>query len=101
MLTTEPTSEMIVEWKRIFEIYHSSLTPNRKSGNEVDQYFREKYAYQLFDNEQFREIASLNITENDCFKSKLPKDTIPNDAINTITSIDEIIFFILASQSIL
>ena len=78
MLTTEPTSEMIAEWKRIFEIYHSSLTPNRKSGNEVDQYFREKYAYQLFDNEEFREIASLNITENDYFKSKLPKDTLPN-----------------------
>ena len=78
MLTTEPTSEMIAEWKRIFEIYHSSLIPNRKSGNEVDQYFREKYAYRLFDNAQFREIASLNIIENDYFKSKLPKNTLPN-----------------------
>ena len=78
MLTTEPTSEMIAEWKRIFEIYHSSLIPNRKSGNEVDQYFRKKYAYQLFDNAEFREIASLNIIENDYFKSKLPKNTLPN-----------------------
>ncbi len=78
MLTTEPTFEMIAEWKRIFEIYHSSLTPNRKSGNEVDLYFRGKYAYRLFDNAEFREIASLNITENDHFKSKLPKDTLPN-----------------------
>ena len=69
---------MIAEWKRIFEIYHSSLTPNRKSGIEIDQYFREKYAYQLFDHAEFREIASLNITENDYFKSKLPKDTLPN-----------------------
>ena len=73
MLTTAPTSEMIAEWKRIFEIYHSSLMPNRKSGNEVDQYFREKYAYRLFDNAAFREIASLNIRENDYFNSKLPK----------------------------
>lgn len=78
MLTTAPTAEMMKEWKRIFEIYHSTLTPNRKSGKEVDQYFREKYAYQLFDNAEFREIASLNITENDYFKSKLPKDTLPN-----------------------
>lgn len=78
MLTTEPTSEMIAEWKRIFEIYHSALTPNRKSGNEVDQYFREKYSYQLFDNAEFRKIASLNITENDYFKSKLPKGALPN-----------------------
>ncbi len=78
MLTTEPTAEIIAEWKRIFEIYHSTLTPNRKSGKEVDQYFREKYTYQLFDNAEFREIASLNITENDYFKSKLPKDTLTN-----------------------
>lgn len=78
MLTTEPTAEMITEWKRIYEIYHSALAPNRKSGNEVDQYFREKYSYQLFDNAEFRETASLNITENDYFKSKLPKDTLPN-----------------------
>ena len=78
MLTTEPSSEMIAEWKRIFEIYHSTLTPNRKSGNEVDQYFKRKYSYQLFDDAEFREMASLNITENDYFNSKLPKDTLPN-----------------------
>lgn len=78
MLTTEPTAEMLKEWKRIFELYHSTLTPNRKSGKEVDRYFREKYAYQLFDNAEFREIASLNITENEYFRSKLPKNTLPN-----------------------
>lgn len=78
MLTIEPTSEMVAECKRIYEIYHSSLTPDRKSGNEVDYYFREKYAYQVFDNAEFRKIASLNIMENDCFKSKLPRDTLPN-----------------------
>ncbi len=77
MLTTEPTAEMIAEWKRIFESYHSSLTPNRKSGKEVDRYFREKYVYRLLDNAEFREIAALNITENDYFKGKLPKDTLP------------------------
>ena len=43
MLTMAPTEEMIAEWKRVFEMYHSSLMPNRKSGEEVDQYFREKY----------------------------------------------------------
>lgn len=78
MLTTEPSSEMIAEWKRIFEIYHSVLTPNRKSGKEVDKYFREKYPYQLYDNVEFQEIASLNIIENGYFSDKLPKDTLPN-----------------------
>ena len=78
MLTTKPTAEMIAEWKRIFEIYHLALKPDRKSGNEVDQYFREKYTHQLFDNAEFQKIASLNILENDYFKRKLPKDTLPN-----------------------
>ena len=78
MLTMAPTEEMIAEWKRIFEMYHSSLIPNRKSGEEVDQYFRKKYPHQIFDNAEFQEIVSLNITENDCFNSKLPQNTLPN-----------------------
>ena len=78
MLTIAPNEEMIAEWKQIFEMYHSSLMPNRKSGDEVDKYFREKYPHQIFDNTEFREIVSLNITENDCFNSKLPKNTLPN-----------------------
>ena len=78
MLIKEPTSEMIAEWKRIFEEYHSTLTPNRKSGYEVDSYFREKYSYQLFDNAEFQQMVSLNITENDFLRSKLPKGLLPN-----------------------
>ena len=78
MLTKEPTSEMIAEWKMIFEKYHSTLTPNRKSGYEVDNYFREKYSYQLFDNAEFQQMVSLNITENDFLRSKLPKGVLPN-----------------------
>ena len=78
MLTMEPTKEMIAEWKQIFEMYQSSLVPNRKSGDKVDQYFREKYPHQIFDNAEFREIVSLNITENDCFSRKLPQGTLPN-----------------------
>ena len=78
MLTTEPTIEMITEWKRIYAMYHSDLIPNRKLGKDIDQYFRERYTHEVFDNAQFREIASLNITENDHFKRKLPKDTLPH-----------------------
>jgi hypothetical protein len=43
MLTSEPTMEMILEWKKIFEQHKGNLMPNRKSGIEVDKYFREKY----------------------------------------------------------
>ena len=78
MLTTEPTSEMIAEWKQIFEAHHSTLTPNRKFGHEVDQYFREKYIYKIFNNAEFQKIAMLNILENEFFRNKLPEDTLPN-----------------------
>jgi len=78
MLTTQPTAEMIAEWKRIFELHRFTLTPNRKSGSEVDRYFREKYEHRFFDDAAFREIASLNITENDYFSDKLPKGMLPD-----------------------
>lgn len=78
MLTAEPTPELIVQWKRIYAQHRHVLVPNRRSGTEVDRYFREKYPYQLFEDRQFQEIVSLNITENDYFRSKLPYDTLPN-----------------------
>ena len=78
MLTMAPTEEMIAQWKQVFERYHSALIPNRKSGREVDRYFREKYTHQIFDNAEFREMVALNITENDYFRSKLPKNALPN-----------------------
>ena len=78
MLTTEPTPEMITQWKRIDSQYRHTLMPNRRSGTEVDRYFRERYPYQIFDNREFRRIASLNITENDYSRNKLPENTLPD-----------------------
>ncbi len=77
MWPTAPTPDMISEWKGIFEACRASLTPNRKTGEEVDRYFREKYPHLSYDDEEFRQIASLNITDNDHSKSKLPKATLP------------------------
>jgi len=78
MLTTEPTEEMIEKWKSIFSVYHSVLKANRKSGIEIDNYFKRKYPYQVYNDTELQKAASLNITENDYFKNKLPKDTLPN-----------------------
>lgn len=78
MLTTEPTAEMIAEWKRIFEAHHSAMKPNRKTGKEIDRYFREKYPYQILENAEFQEIVTRNITENEFSRSKLPKGKLPN-----------------------
>ena len=52
MLTVKPTAEMIAEWKRIFEAHHTAMKPNRKTGTEVDQYFRNKYAHQCILSQQ-------------------------------------------------
>ena len=53
MQTVKPTAEMLAEWKRIFEAYHAAMKPNRKTGTEVDQYFRNKYAHQVFNDAAF------------------------------------------------
>lgn len=78
MLTIEPTSEMLAEWKRIFEIHNSEINPNRKSGVEIDQYFREKYVYQIFNDAAFQKVVALNITENEFYRNKLHKEVFPN-----------------------
>ncbi len=77
MLTTEPTPEMIAEWKQLFETHHTGMHPNRKTGTEVDAYFREKYPYQIFDNSTFRKVAETNIMENEYSRNKLPGGIAP------------------------
>ena len=77
MLTKEPTQEQINEWKRIFETHCSQMQPNRKTGVQVDNYFRNKYPYQVYDNSEFKKIVELNIVQNAHSHSKLPNETKP------------------------
>lgn len=78
MLTTEATPEMIAEWKQIFENHHADMHPNRKTGAEVDAYFRTKYPYQLFNSEEFCKVVESNILENNFIREKLPKGVLPD-----------------------
>lgn len=78
MLISEATPEKIAEWKQIFEENHSTMKPNRKNGNEVIQYFREKYPHKTFDNIEFQEIVAQNITKNEFSCNKLPNGVSPN-----------------------
>ncbi len=73
MLTTEPTLEMLQEWKRLHEEYRPKLTPNRKSGVQVDAYFREKYPHTPMDSEEIREMIAAEIPENPHHAEKLPE----------------------------
>ena len=78
MLTTEVTPEMIAEWKQLFESHHADMRPNRKTGSEVDTYFKKKYPYQLFDSEEFCKVVEANIMENTHSREKLPNGVLPN-----------------------
>ncbi len=78
MLTTKPTTEMLLEWKRLHEEYRPKLTPNRKSGAQVDGYFREKYPHTPMDSEELREMIAAEILENPHHAEKLLPDTKPD-----------------------
>ena len=80
MLTTEPTQEMITEWKRIFEAHHTVMSPNRKLGVEVD-------FYKLFGNAEFRDMISAEIMGNDFKREKLPKGTCPDVKCYTVGNV--------------
>lgn len=71
MLMQKPTEEMIEEWKQIYEEYHDRLRPNRKSGEEVDRYFRDKYSAQDFPSPEFKSMIEEQILQNDFIRKKL------------------------------
>ncbi len=77
MLTKEPNQEQINEWQRIFESHRFSMNPNRKTGSEIDSYFRSKYLYQVYDNPEFKKIIAFNIVQNEHSNSKLPNRAKP------------------------
>lgn len=77
MLTSKATPEMLQEWKRIYEQNRKGMTPNRKSGIDVDKYFREKYNPDPFPNAAFKDVVQSNILEDDFCRAKLPSGLLP------------------------
>lgn len=78
MLTKRPTKKMLTEWKRVFEENRGLLLPNRKTGAELDRYFRGKYTEELFVSEKAHNVVRDNIMMNDFFRDKLPENTLPD-----------------------
>lgn len=52
--------------------------PNRKSGIEVDVYFRGKYSYQVFDKAEFQQVCEFHIMENYFSRKELPEGILPD-----------------------
>lgn len=78
MILSELTPEKIAEMKRVYEAHRPLLYPNRKSGAEVDAYFRSSYPYQQLNDYAFQSAAAANITENEHFYAKLQDSTQPD-----------------------
>lgn len=77
MLTTKVTLSMVEQWKEVYEKYRDTLTPNRISGVELDEYLQMKYHVMPLDTPSSKEIVIDNIMNNEPFKEKLPKNTLP------------------------
>ncbi|MGN0621494.1 MAG: hypothetical protein ACI4I9_06470 [Porcipelethomonas sp.] len=77
MLTSKPTFKMVRKWKRIFDENHESMKPNRKTGAEVDNYFRSKYPFTVLKSQKYEDIVISNILENKFNYEKLPEGAQP------------------------
>ncbi|MBE5976125.1 hypothetical protein [Lacrimispora xylanisolvens] len=78
MITTDVTKEMIEEWIQIYRDYAPSIQPNRKTGNEIDEYFRNNYHHQIISSQTFKQVVELNIMENEHSRVKLPNGMVPH-----------------------
>lgn len=100
MLISEPTPDMINCWKRIYDDNRERLKPNRKSGVQIDDYFRKKYMPDSFDSDEYRDIVKENIMLNTFSKDKLPVGKTPDircykiDKGSVIVGIDLVTGFI-------
>ena len=77
MLVEEISKEMIEKYRKIFELHRSKLKPNRKSGKEVDEYFRSKYKPTVFDSYEFKQMVCKSIVDNEYEREKLIGDSNP------------------------
>lgn len=77
MQTTRPTPAQVAAWKRVFEAYRGTLTPNRKSGREVDAYLHAHYACKRVTARELHEVVHQNVMCNDHLREKLPAGTTP------------------------
>lgn len=77
MITTEPTWELLDEWKAVWEQYKDSLRPNRKTGAELLTYLQSKYPLtEIFDKKAL-DVVSETVTLNEHLTEKLPVGQSP------------------------
>lgn len=78
MLTQEATPAMVKEWKKIYDENRDSLTPNRKTGKEIEDYLRTHYTVVSINTEEANRVVTDNILNNQVFKEKLSRGVMPS-----------------------
>ena len=77
MLICEPTEELVLQWKKIWNTYKDQLKPNRKSGQEMLAYLTEHYELsESFEKEEL-EAIQYSVTMNRPMAEKLPDGKEP------------------------
>ncbi|ADB68975.1 TPA: hypothetical protein PNM72_001727 [Listeria monocytogenes] len=84
MLTKEATPELIKEWQNIYYNHIDNLVPNRKTGCEIDEYFRGNYSFVSVNDKNAQETVIQNIINNESFKEKLSAGVKPKPMTYTI-----------------
>ena len=72
MLMEEPTPEMLEKWKKTWIEYKDKLRPNRKSGQEVVEYLKNKYIMKELNDNNAKEVVIDNLMNNKLLADKLP-----------------------------
>ncbi|EAD9035926.1 hypothetical protein AM614_15475 [Listeria monocytogenes] len=84
MLTKEATPELIKEWQKIYYNHINNLVPNRKTGFEINEYFRKNYSFICVKDKNAKETVIQNIINNESFKEKLSVGEKPKPMTYTI-----------------
>ncbi|EAC3456724.1 hypothetical protein VV27_13455 [Listeria monocytogenes] len=84
MLSKEATPKLIKEWQKIYYDHIDNLVPNRKTGFEINEYFRKNYSFICVNNKNAKETVIQNIINNESFKEKLSVGVKPKPMTYTI-----------------
>lgn len=77
MLTQKPTADMVKKWKKIFDENQRFMKENRKTGIDIDSYFRNKYPFIVLEASEYADIVAANIVQNEFNSEKLPEGEQP------------------------
>jgi len=87
MITTEPTKEIIDEWKKIFALYKDKIFPNRISPDLIVDYLIQKYPVLKLENDYYNEIVIKNEKSIPLYAKKLKNGINPHIVVLELQNI--------------